>query len=197
MNKLMGTKWFTFYTKVRPILSGLFLLAVLESFRLNLAIYTKIWWLTLSFAGAVAQFVLCILIAVKSGGDYPHFVRFTRKVLLFETIYTAYQQGVETYVRNFDMISALIVFFVISIVLYFIWYRLNVKYFEKRLLPQRDETSASLGDAPSSGFHEGETGTAGESGQILFCRKCGAKFIANSKFCSRCGTRVLEEESLT
>lgn len=119
MNKLMGTKWFTFYTKVRPILSGLFLLAVLESFRLNLAIYTKIWWLTLSFAGAVAQFVLCILIAVKSGGDYPHFVRFTRKVLLFETIYTAYQQGVETYVRNFDMISALIVFFVISIVLYF------------------------------------------------------------------------------
>ena len=122
----MGTKWFTFYTKVRPILSGLFLLAVLESFRLNLAIYTKIWWLTLSFAGAVAQFVLCILIAVKSGGDYPHFVRFTRKVLLFETIYTAYQQGVETYVRNFDMISALIVFFVISIVLYFIWYRLNV-----------------------------------------------------------------------
>ena len=104
MNKLMGTKWFTFYTKVRPILSGLFLLAVLESFRLNLAIYTKIWWLTLSFAGAVAQFVLCILIAVKSGGDYPHFVRFTRKVLLFETIYTAYQQGVETYVRNFDMI---------------------------------------------------------------------------------------------
>ena len=39
MNKLMGTKWFTFYTKVRPILSGLFLLAVLESFRLNLAIH--------------------------------------------------------------------------------------------------------------------------------------------------------------
>ena len=34
MNKLMGTKWFTFYTKVRPILSGLFLLAVLESFRM-------------------------------------------------------------------------------------------------------------------------------------------------------------------
>ena len=85
MNKLMGTKWFTFYTKVRPILSGLFLLAVLASFRLNLAIYTKIWWLTLFFAGAVVQFVLCILIAVKSGGDYPHFVRFTRKVLLFET----------------------------------------------------------------------------------------------------------------
>ena len=26
MNKLMGTKWFTFYTKVRPILSGLFCL---------------------------------------------------------------------------------------------------------------------------------------------------------------------------
>ena len=197
MNKLMGTKWLTFYTKVRPILSGLFLLAVLASFRLNLAIYTKIWWLTLFFAGAVAQFVLCILIAVKSGGDYPHFVRFTRKVLLFETIYTAYQQGVETYVRNFDVISALVVFFVILIALYFIWYRLNVKYFEKRLLPQRDETSASLGDAPSSGFHEGETGTAGESGQILFCRKCGAKLIANSKFCSRCGTRVLEEESLT
>ena len=173
------------------------MLVVLESFRLNLAIYTKIWWLALFFAGAVAQFVLCILIAVKSGGDYSHFVRFTRKVLLFETIYTAYQQGVETYVRNFDAISALIVFFVILIALYFIWYQLNVKYFEKRLLPQRDETSASLGDAPSSGFHEGETGTAGESGQILFCRKCGAKLIANSKFCSRCGTRVLEEESLT
>lgn len=97
-----------------------FLLAVLESFRLNLAIYTKIWWLTLSFAGAVAQFVLCILIAVKSGGDYPHFVRFTRKVLLFETIYTAYQQGVETYVRNFDMISALIVFLLSR--LYYILY---------------------------------------------------------------------------
>ena len=92
-------------------------------------VYLSRWWLLLYSLGAIAQPILCIIVAVKSSRDYPDFVRFVKGVLLFETINMAYQQGVQQYLNSeLQFGVAAIVFVVILVIGYFVWYRLNVKY---------------------------------------------------------------------
>ena len=134
MNKQLGTKWFTFYTKVRPWLACLMIFSTLGDFFQYPDVYLSRWWLLLYLLGAIAQPILCIIVAVKSSRDYPDFVRFVKGVLLFETINMAYQQGVQQYLNSeLQFGVAAIVFVVILVIGYFVWYRLNVKYFEKCL----------------------------------------------------------------
>ena len=94
MNRMLGTKWFTFYTKIRPVFAVLFAIASIMDFIQYTSVYFDYWWLLLYFLMVVAQIVLCILVAIKSGEDYADFVRFVKGVLLFEVFNIAYQQGV-------------------------------------------------------------------------------------------------------
>ena len=91
MNKQLGTKWFTFYTKVRPWLAWLMVFSTIGDFMQYPDVYLTNWWLLLCFLAAITQPILCIAVAVKSSGDYASFVRFVKGVLLFETINMAYE----------------------------------------------------------------------------------------------------------
>ena len=66
MNKQLGTKWFTFYTKVRPWLACLMIFSTLGDFFQYPDVYLSRWWLLLYLLGAIAQPILCIIVAVKS-----------------------------------------------------------------------------------------------------------------------------------
>ena len=217
MNAQLGTKWFTFYTKVRPWLACLSFFSVLSDFIQYTNVYVSNWWMLLLFAGAVAQSVLCVIVAVKSSGNYASFVRFVKRVLAFETINMAYQQGVQQYIQNdLDISVAVVVFLVILTLGYFIWYRLNIKYFEKRMGvivsdyleddPNRVTECLSCGyrnpdffDAcPKCGEYRKRyvylnQEAPVEESKICFCRKCGHKLIDDSRFCSKCGTEVVKE----
>ena len=216
MNRQLGTKWFTFYTKVRPWLSCLLAFSVIRDFTQYPDVYCRNWWLLLYFLVAVAQPILSIIVAVKSKGDYVGFVRFVKGVLLFETISTAYQQGVVQYLNNGLQIGVATVAFAITLVLaYLLWYRLNVKYFEKRILgtnhyfaggpdhvaeykPCGDETVNFSNVGPDCGGNANQYGyynqeqPNGEQ-RIYFCRTCGEKLIDGSRFCRKCGTEVTRE----
>ena len=72
---------------------------------------------------------------MKSRKDYAAFVPFVKIVLAVETFSIAFNQSVEQYLD--DELSFIEVFFIFAILLvlcYFLWYRLNVRYFEKRLV---------------------------------------------------------------
>lgn len=176
----LGTKWFTFYTKIRPWLACLMFLPVLVDFVEYSATYLSLWWLLLSFAASVTQCVLSVMVFIKSRGDYVEFVRFVKNVLLFETIAIPYQQGVQQYVNNnFDIGIALVVFVIILILSFFLWYRLNIKYFEKRInvitsTPQGESCPIEMND-------------------IRYCTKCGNALVEDSNFCSKCGTQVVRK----
>ena len=187
MDRSRGTKWFTFYTKVRPWLACINALPVIMDFFQYVDAYASCWWLMLYFLGEMAQVVLAIMVFVKSRGDYQEFVRFVNGVLWFETIDVAYNQGVRQYIRSgFDIVVALAVAAVIFALGFFVWYGLNIKYFRKRLLVSEyavDNTVVT------------QSYTANlipEGAKTVFCRKCGAKLLDGARFCDKCGTEVIE-----
>lgn len=194
MNKQLGTKWFTFYAKIRPWLICITTLTAIADFAQYVDVYTGHWWLLLSFVATLIHPILSIIVFVKSSKDYIEFVRFVKGVLLFEIINMSYQQAVQQYVNNdFKIEIAIIASLLMLVVGYFVWYRLNVKYFAKRAVVGpviSAEHVTNLGEKSYVNVQE-EIGVNGN--EIRFCRKCGEKLIDNSQFCRKCGTQIVEE----
>ena len=189
MNRQLGTKWFTFYTKVRPWFACITAITVIADFMQYQEVYTGYWWMMVYFLAAPVQPVPCIIVFVKSQGDYEDFVRFVKGVLLFETINMAYGQAVKQYIQNeLDIGVALVVGAIILVLGYFIWYRLNMKYFKKRI---NVITNDYLPDGPNSMTILNEEKIV-DTDKIRFCRKCGEKLIDNSRFCRKCGTEIVD-----
>lgn len=214
--KQLGTKWFTFYTKVRPWIACLMVFSVIGDFMRFSKVYTSYWWLLLYLIASLAQPILSVIVAIKSSGDYIEFVRFVKGVLLFETVSISYSQGVQQYMNNdFNFGFAFIGFTIMFVISFSIWFCPNVKYFEKRIplftndCPENDlnrvlECKAcgyrdknSFNDCPRCGRYAkryvylNEEPTA-DTDKIRFCRKCGEKLIDNSRFCRKCGTEIVD-----
>ena len=182
MNRQLGTKWFTFYTKVRPWLACIITVpTIMVDFMRYQEVYTSYWWMMVCFFAMLVGPVLGIVVFVKSQGDYGKFVRFVKGVLLFEIINLAYSQAVNQYVKTkFDIASALIMGVFALLLGYFVWYRLNMKYFKRRI------------KVISNDYIVDATNCVAETNRIRFCRKCGEELIENGRFCRKCGTEIVE-----
>lgn len=191
MNRMLGTKWFTFYTKVRPAIAVLASFTVISDFFQYTSVYFYYWWLLLSFLMVIAQLAFCILVAVKSSKDYADFVRFVKGVLLFESFNIAYQQGVQAYSRNMDFVQALLLTAFVFVICYFVWYKLNMKYFTKRLLT--NSTNILPAQEIDNVAGKKQEMTTMPIPRIQYCRHCGAKISGESNFCNICGVRIAEE----
>lgn len=142
MNRSMGTAWFTFYTKVRPVFSALVvissLVSVVEYWELCLTHFS----LLLVFALQLVQFAFCILVRIKAYEDYDEFVRIVKPILLFEVLSIAFQLGVQMHYSNgYDWNVSALVAVLYIVIDYFLWYRLNMKYFLKRLIRAPEDAS--------------------------------------------------------
>lgn len=191
MNRMLGTKWFTFYTKIRPVFAVLFAIASIMDFIQYTSVYFDYWWLLLYFLMVVVQIVLCILVVIKSGEDYADFVRFVKGVLLFEVFNIAYQQGVHIYLKSMNFATAFILAGIILMICYFTWYKLNMRYFKKRLLSNISIILPAQ-EADSSVVKKQEI-TIMTIPRIQYCRHCGAKISGGSSFCNICESRIVEE----
>lgn len=130
MNKELGTKWFTFFTKVRPWIVCFFTLIALIEFAQYTGVYLSHVGLLISLLFTIIQAGLSIGTAIKAEEDYASFVRFVRGVLIFEVISMAYRFGVEKYYEE----GADLIYFLVAIAIFFlVWYLPNMKYFKKRL----------------------------------------------------------------
>ncbi len=212
MNRDLGTKWFTFYTKVRPCFTCFAFLTALVDFQQYADVYINNWWLLLSFAATVAQTILSIAVLIKSRGAYVDFVRFVKGVLLFEILLFAYQQSVNAYASSkLNLAVALVAFILISVLGYFVWYVLNVKYFNKRI--RLNPKTSEPDDVPSSGSWQCRCGYI-NSAHVGICY-CGERKPSSKKdpvekttppvpsddhaaavnpprFCRRCGADLIE-----
>ena len=180
MNRQLGTKWFTFFTKVRPILTCIMFITTIADFIQYTDLYSEYWWLFLSFLLSITDVILSIMIFAKSLGDYVKFVEFLKGFLIFEVISMAYQQSIQQYANSeFNLGVAFLVFIIVVLLHYFVWYKLNMKYFKKRIIQKRVENT------------EIQFETCEE--QVKYCRKCGQKLIDDASFCGMCGTEVIKE----
>lgn len=183
MNHNLGTKWFTFYTKVRPWIACLSAVAVFFDFTKYADVYFNYWWMMLYFVTIIVHATLSIVVFVKSKGDYEDFTRFVKGVLVFETINFPYQGVVQQYIKTFSLGYAVVVGLVTLILCYFVWYRLNIKYFEKRKKPKINLSFGFASPITNSQNHDFE--------KVRFCRKCGNELLEDSLFCDKCGTKVI------
>ncbi len=188
MNKQLGTKWFTFYTKVRPWLGCISAIMVFADFVEYSDVYANYWWMMLYLLSTLSMAVLCILVFVKSLSDYERFVNFVNGVLIFETINLAYGQAVQQYIQNaFNISIAIITGGIILLIGYFLWYRLNIKYFRRRI------NIVTNGCVQSDSVCQNNDVTR-KNDKVIFCRKCGERLADDAIFCSRCGTKVASNE---
>lgn len=141
-----GKKWFHFYTKVRPwfavaygalsLLSLFVVLLVPEEFPYP-------FWAVVILAFRIAHAVLCVFVFAKSFGDYFDFVQFIKIVILFETIYTPLVTFIDEATNGDGLGSAVVYGLITAALYYFLWYRLNIKYFDRRLIctnpPSKEE----------------------------------------------------------
>ena len=196
MNKQLGTKWFTFYTKVRPWLACLMCLTVIIDFVQYAEVYFNNFFLLVYLVASIAQPVLAVIVAIKSEDDYVSFVRFVKGVLLFETINIAYQQSVQQYIKEFEFGYAFLIFVIVLVIGYFTWYRLNVKYFEKRIVlepsGESEDTNIKIthDDTPTIIPLDVRNNETVVTPQKLCCSKCGTALEVDSRFCHRCGYEV-------
>ncbi len=180
MNQKLGTKWFTFFTKVRPILTCIMFITTIADFVQYYDLYAQYWWLFTSFLFSVVDVILSIITFAKSFGNYVKFVDFIKGNLIFEVISISYQQGVQQYINsNFNFGIAALSFAIYILLFYFIWYRLNMKYFKKRIIQVMAENTETQPET----FDE----------QIKYCRKCGQKLLDDATFCGMCGTEVIRQ----
>ncbi len=179
MNTQLGTKWFTFFTKVRPWLGCIAAIPIVVDFMEYPDLYMDSFWLILHLFMAIAHVALNIMVFTKSKGNYISFVRFVKVFLLFEVINITYGRGFQLYLQNgaeFDS-GIVIVSLVVFCIVYLIWYNKNIEYFEKRIINNDNFQYV----------HSDE-----ETNKIRFCRKCGEPLMDSSKFCRKCGTEVVE-----
>lgn len=180
MNTQLGTKWFTFFTKVRPWFACLTAIPTIVDFIEHIDLYLSIWWMLLAFIGTIVACILAIVVFIKSKEDYVEFVHFIKGVLFFEVINMAYQKGVQQYIDNeFDIDFALIAFVIIFVFGYFLWYRLNVNYFKKRI--NAIEITTQTEDLPCN------------IAITCYCTNCGKKLIDDNNFCGKCGAPVIRK----
>lgn len=221
INQQFGTKWFTFYAHIRPWLACLTSLDIFIGFAQDTDVYFSYWWMLLYFIAGITQLVLSLIVFIKSNGDYKDFVHFVKGVLIFEIINMAYQACVRQYIETSDVEFAIIIGVVILVLGYFLWYRLNIRYFEKRI-PEKTPNVINdmcnsiskqhgvfnLNNAPQTYSYcnmpnneiksqpEEKIKNARFSNtpyKVQYCRICGEKLLADSIFCSNCGTKVILE----
>ena len=139
MNPQMGKKWFIFYARVRPWFAFISLISWLISIIRYPMTFASSASLIVAFLASIMQACLAYRVLIWSRRDYRSFVSVVEDVLFFEIIITSYQVAVSQYYQNgYDLNTALAVGIVILVLLYLLWYRLNIKYFHKRLFSSHD-----------------------------------------------------------
>lgn len=151
MNESMGTKWFFFFTKVRPVLGVIAGIPVIADYFRYPDTVARYFWLMLALLLSIGTVIINIVTAIKSDRRYDDFVEYVRYALIFEAFTMAYIQAVNSYAGNgFDLGRAIITYFAILLLMLLVWYLPNMRYFKRRLVSVIDEGTSAQAPAMKS-----------------------------------------------
>lgn len=148
----LGMKWYTFYVKVRPLLG----LAIFIS---SIFTYgeTYLMLMNINFVGAafaiptiiyivldVAYIIANMILFFKERNEFGEsLLGFIKKLLVFEVFYIPYSSILGQYYEGQSIMVCMVVMLIWIAISYFVWYRLNIKYFRKRLAPELVNSTAN------------------------------------------------------
>ena len=157
----LGMKWYTFYTKVRPwILLVVFLLSI-PTYGESLVTLMDISLVGTSVAIPVVIYVIAdvayiianIVLLFKTREESQEMLfAFIRGLLIFELFFFSYTSMLTSSLNSQNIATCLFVLLFNLLLFYFVWYRLNIKYFKKRLVPWELDNAAKKA-APARSRH--------------------------------------------
>lgn len=145
----LGMKWFNFFTKVRPwinfVICSLNVLSVF-GYEVNIfdyELFGKIVILNvIHILGYVASAILHLILFFKANGQNNEMLlKYIKALLIFDIVFWGYGYIINQYYAGMTLVEIIIIAIVLLILEYFIWYRLNMKYFKKRLTLAREIVS--------------------------------------------------------
>jgi hypothetical protein len=89
--------------------------------------------------------------------------------------------------ENAEAIGAILTFAVLFVILYFLWYKLNINYFERRILK---ENTPYMNIPYDVTMQTGGIANFSQVENMQYCRYCGNMLTPNPNYCSKCGNRV-------
>lgn len=147
--KPLGMKWYTFFVKIRPwiviVFSVLFLLSYIETIPLLLDVEIFGISYLLYIVGYFAEVVLHVILLKKTNTTKAELLEWIKLILIFETCYFSYGYAMQQYDQGAEMGFTMIVAIIALALGYFIWYRCNMKYFEKRLAEDKTLNNLNVG----------------------------------------------------
>ena len=131
-NQILGISWLKFFCFWRPwiafVLTALSIMSLIGYGDFEKIYLSSIWGILLLGTTLVDSILLVILFFMARKRD-SRTINFIGWILLFEIVSYAYGSSIQQSQSMEDFIWLFIIMIVID---YFIWYRTNMKYFNKR-----------------------------------------------------------------
>lgn len=136
-----GMKWFNFFTKVRPwlslVMTALFwgsssetILSMIDIERIGTGLFLlNLIYLVSHLCNAFLQMVL-LSKAKKKTDDLFAFIH---GILIYDILFATYSYAIGQFYQGTEVVVLLIVSAISITTGYFVWYRVNVRYFQKRM----------------------------------------------------------------
>ena len=203
--------WYFYFTKIRPWIQILLLFSALGDYLSDV----------IGLVCFSTELILELVLFFKSFNKSPSLLGFIKTYLIVNLFIGFYNVIVSGYYEQYDDLLALSTTLISFIIWYFLWYRLNVGYFRRRLVQAEPEqyinyyvtypaeTQSYEYNSPHSSnvqtrlvpveskqqaeyaVNYSEEKQSLKSAPPHFCTECGAKLSEGSKFCHNCGTKVM------
>lgn len=196
-NQILGISWLKFFCFWRPwiafVLTALSIMSLIGYEDFEKIYLSSIWGILLLGTMLVDSILLVILFFMARKRD-SRTINFIGWILLFEIISYAYGGSIQQSQSMEDFIWLFIIMIVID---YFIWYRTNMKYFNKRTYWFNNyflyENNGVADNADSERKINIEVKTEKNKlvKHVKYCKLCGGKLDDNNK-CKKCGKKYLK-----
>lgn len=202
--QVLGVSWLKFFCFWRPWISLVFTIMFLinligyEEYRIY---YLSNGWGYLSTGMTFLNSILLVILFFMAKKRDSRTINFIGWILLLETISFSYN-GIMQQATSLD--HFIVMFIIMLVIIYFLWYRTNMKYFKKRvnwfnnnLSPKyvdeelEDELEDEADDEPEILYSKTKQNNTKMTKATKYCKLCGGKLDNNNK-CKKCGKQYFK-----
>ena len=136
--KELGMGWFKFFTKWRPWITFSFtILLVINATGYYHDVYLGNIFGIISFIGSIVETIFGLILFFKVKNNNDNIFNLIKGILAFEVGFFTYQVIIG---NSYEDITHLTIMSIITAVIYyFLWYKTNMKYFDKRLNVKKEK----------------------------------------------------------
>lgn len=178
----LGLKWYVYFTHIHPWIQIYFLITAIKDY-----ISTDV-----GLVCFVLELIFELVLFFKAINKSPNLLGFIKAYLIVSFCKNiVYTSAIPLYegsgLSSGEIAAAYLIFFILW---YFVWYRVNIGYFRRRLVHSEPESSHTEYKSDNQKgnyiFETPEDVAAYSEGMHFKCEKCGTYYRVISKKCNVC-----------